>query len=335
MRRAARALLPALLLLATAARAGNKGGYSDFSNRAIGTTGSDFLLFDLGARGIALGGAYTAVTDDATSLYWNPAGLAKIPRASASFMYSRFVEEISYQSMHGAVRLTDVGVLAGGLRYRDIGLVEHTDIGGNPRGTFRPRDYVAELGWGRSVLDLSDSDIEVAMGVTGKWIHSDYLLHADGYGGDVGVQSRFYGRRLTYDLAFAAQNLGIGQKFDRERDTLPTRIKIGAAVRPTRPLLISADVIAHVANNPHGALGMEYSWAPARGIKAAMRGGFNSLTLDDLGAHTGFTAGMGLALSDLSFDYAFVPFGALGDALHRFSVSWNLPAKTSRRYRER
>lgn len=327
-------LVAALLLLPGAARA-NKGGYSDFSNRAIGTSGSEFLLFDLGARGIALGGAYTAVTDDATSLYWNPAGLAKVPRASASFMYTRFVEEISYQSVHAAARLTDVGVLAAGARYRDIGKVDHTDLAGNPRGTFRPRDYVAELGWGRSVLDLSDSDIEVAMGVTGKWIHSDYLLHADGYGGDVGVQSRFYGRRYAYDLAFVAQNLGVGQKFDQVRDTLPTRLRLGAAVRPIRPLLVSAEMIAPAANNPYGAFGVEYAWEPARRLKAAGRAGFNSLTLDDLGAQTSFTAGMGLSLSDLSFDYAFVPFGILGDAIHRFSVSWNLPAKTSRRYRER
>ena len=32
---------------------------------AVGTTGSDFLTFDVGARGIAMAGAYTSVTDDA------------------------------------------------------------------------------------------------------------------------------------------------------------------------------------------------------------------------------------------------------------------------------
>ena len=45
--------------------------------------------------------------------------------------------------------------------------------------------------------------------------------------------------------------------------------------------------------------------------------------------------GFGLKLSDLSFDYAFAPVGELGGQLHRISLSYNLPAKISRRYRER
>jgi hypothetical protein len=46
--------------------------------------------------------------------------------------------------------------------------------------------------------------------------------------------------------------------------------------------------------------------------------------------------GMGLAVTDFSVDYAFVPFGVLGTAeVHRVSFSYNLPAKSARRYRER
>lgn len=321
-----------LVLLAAPARGGD---ITDFTGKASGTTGSDFLLFDIGARAIALGGAYTAVTDDAYSLYWNPAGLTRIPRFSAGLMYSKYVEDISYQSASLAQRVNDSSVIAAGWRYRDIGSIDHTDISGNALGTFRPRDYVAEIGWGQSIYELSDSEADITMGVVARWIHSDYLLHADGYGGDLGIQSRFYNTRWPLDAGFAVQNMGRGQKFDKERDTLPFRMRFGGAVYPARSLMISADAIMPIGHYPHGALGAEYSMEIERGVKAALRAGFNSLTVESLGLASTLSAGMGLAVGNLSFDYAFSPFGVLGDALHRFSIGYNLPARKSQRYRER
>ena len=321
--------LIALLLLPNAA------GALDFGRQGVGTAGAEFLNQDVGSRGIALGGAYSAVTNDVYSLYWNPAGLSKIPRLSAGFAYSRYVADINYQSGHVAGRINESGVLAGGFRYRDIGSIDHTDISGNTVGKFRPRDYVAEIGWGQSILDLSDSEVDVTMGVTGRWLHSDYMLHADGYGGDLGIQSRFYTTRYTYDVSFVAQNIGVGQKFDKTRDTLPFRAKLGGAVQIIKPLLLSVEAILPINNIVHGAAGAEYSLEASRDVKLAFRGGFNSLTIDSLGFQTAMSAGIGLKVGRMSFDYAFVPLGVLGADTHRFSVTFDLPAKASRRYRER
>jgi hypothetical protein len=129
---------------------------------------------------------------------------------SATFMYSRYVEGISYQAASAAQRVSDIGVIAAGWRYRDAGSLDHTDISGATLGTFHPRDYVAEVGWGQAIYDLSDSEVDVNMGVAARWIHSDYLLHADGYSGDIGIQSRVYSGPYAYDLAATAQNMGRG-----------------------------------------------------------------------------------------------------------------------------
>ena len=37
-----------------------------------GTTAAQFLKIGIGARALALGGAYSAIADDASALYWNP-----------------------------------------------------------------------------------------------------------------------------------------------------------------------------------------------------------------------------------------------------------------------
>ena len=42
----------------------------------VGTAGVQFLKIWAEPRGTAMGGAYTAVVDDATGLYWNPAGVS-------------------------------------------------------------------------------------------------------------------------------------------------------------------------------------------------------------------------------------------------------------------
>jgi hypothetical protein len=45
-----------------------------------GTTTATFLRMGQGARSEGMGGAFTAVADDAYATYWNPAGLAQITR---------------------------------------------------------------------------------------------------------------------------------------------------------------------------------------------------------------------------------------------------------------
>ncbi|HEX4048571.1 MAG TPA: hypothetical protein VH309_12080, partial [Elusimicrobiota bacterium] len=158
---------------------------------------------------------------------------------------------------------------------------------------------------------------------------------ATGYGADFGVQSRFYATAMTYDVGLAIQNLGSGQKFDQVRDTLPTRVRFGAAAKPFQPLTVSVEAIAPIDDTPSAALGVEYAVEVERGVTAAARAGINTLTYQSLGAPSILSFGLGLKLTNLSFDYAFVPMGVLGTATHRISVSFNLPAKVSRRYRER
>lgn len=312
-----------------------RGAASDFGHAAVGTTGSEFMLFDTSARGIGMGGAYTAATNDASSLYWNPAGLSQVPRFSATFLHAQYVAGITYNAAAVAKRVNDASVVGMGVRYLDIGSITRTDAGNYDRGQFHPRSYLAELGWGQAIYDLSDSEVDVSMGVTVKYMHTDMLAHADGYGGDFGIHSRFYGTVRTYDVAMSLQNLGVGQKFNQVRDTLPTRLRFGGGVRPIKPLLLTVEAVGPINNTPYGAAGMEYTADIQKNIQGAVRAGVSSLTYDSLGLSSMLNFGLGLKVTDLSFDYAFSPAGDLGTQIHRVSVSFNLPAKISRRYRER
>ena len=58
------------------------------------TSVSRFLLLGGGARAGGLGGAYTAVGEDASTITWNPGGLGRIKSFELSFMHMKFQEAI-------------------------------------------------------------------------------------------------------------------------------------------------------------------------------------------------------------------------------------------------
>ena len=307
----------------------------DFSRSAVGTTGSEFLNVDVGPRGIAMGVAYSAVTADAFSLYWNPAGLSQVPKASFAAMHNEYLAGIKMQYLAYAHRLDENSVLAGGLRYMDVGPIDGADINGNPTASFRPRNYVYEAGWGQKINDLSDSERDISLGVTGRFLHSDLLAHADGFAGDLGVQAHYTEAALPFQFSFVAQNMGKGQKFDQVRDTLPFRGRFGAAIQPNRFSLASLELVLPASNQPFLAVGSEMVLETPGGVTAALRGGYNSfIQTGGVEGFRGLSFGFGVKLMNFSVDYAFVPFGILGDS-HRVSVGWNLPGRQNRRFRER
>ena len=53
-----------------------------------GTTAAKFLSIGIGARANAMGGAFTSLPKDASSMYWNPAGIADIVNYQAIFTYT-------------------------------------------------------------------------------------------------------------------------------------------------------------------------------------------------------------------------------------------------------
>ncbi|MBN1326787.1 MAG: UPF0164 family protein, partial [Candidatus Cloacimonetes bacterium] len=62
-----------------------------------GTAGLQFLKLGIDARAIGMGEAYTAVTDDISSVYWNPAGLALKPYTQVLLSHTEWVADIRYE----------------------------------------------------------------------------------------------------------------------------------------------------------------------------------------------------------------------------------------------
>jgi len=88
--------LCALALTAGMARSAAAQVQGTQDNTAYGGASGEFLLLGAGARGVALGGAFAALTTDATATYYNPAGLAQIPSRSVMISSYKYVAGTSY-----------------------------------------------------------------------------------------------------------------------------------------------------------------------------------------------------------------------------------------------
>src|SRR5258708_542635 len=62
-----------------------------------GTSGGQFLRIGAGARGPGMGGAFSPVADDATAIYWNPAGLATLEKKEVSLGYNAYFKDTAAQ----------------------------------------------------------------------------------------------------------------------------------------------------------------------------------------------------------------------------------------------
>ncbi|NLO90770.1 MAG: PorV/PorQ family protein [Elusimicrobia bacterium] len=314
-------LLLCMVLLSSCAMT---AGAASFSSQAAGTTGSDFLNLGVGARPLGMGGAYTAVAEGAEAAYWNPAGLAQVQKMAGTFMRANYVEGITYNYFSYAYRFNQTTVMSASAMMTDIGDIKRTDINGNWNNDyFRPKDAAYYLSYCYSVVDLSDKDHDVAIGVSGKYISSKIVNSATAYGLDIGVMT-FHFAKIPYRLGFTVQNLGKGTKYDQDTDPMPLNIKTGGAVSLTDHLLFALDANFPKSADPYATIGAEVEMFSDRNMGVAMRGGYNTQQARIQDGAAGLAFGAGIAFGTFRFDYSFGNMGELGN-VHRFSINFDLP----------
>src|SRR4030066_1696025 len=63
--------------------------------KKAGTSAAKFLSIGVGPRANAMGGAFTSLANDASAMYWNPAGIALIDQYQAIFTYTKLFADIN------------------------------------------------------------------------------------------------------------------------------------------------------------------------------------------------------------------------------------------------
>lgn len=181
-------------------------------NTGYGTTSGEFLLFGAGARGVALGGAYAALTNDVTALYYNPAGLAQMSRPQAMVSTYSYVADTRYNwvglgvPMAGGARAIGFSVGSFGFSGQPVYTLEDPDGTGE---TYSVAETYLGLTYSQNFSD------RFSAGFTGKMV-SDQLgsTKATGFALDFGTNFHAMLGDRPIRAAFVIQNLGTNLKHD-------------------------------------------------------------------------------------------------------------------------
>ena len=76
-----------------------------------GTSGAQFLKIGPGARVDSLGGAFGAIANDVTAIYWNPAGLSQLTATSVSGTHTVWLADTRYNFLAFATPVEKIGTL--------------------------------------------------------------------------------------------------------------------------------------------------------------------------------------------------------------------------------
>lgn len=283
-----------------------------FGKDQAGTSGAAFLKIGPGARPVGMGEAFTGVADDIHSIYWNPAGLASLQRPELTGMHMQWFQDIQYEFAayaHPTRERGTWGFAVSNLHTDDLQRrTEDTDAS---LGQFKSNDSAYWLSYAYPL------NKKLSVGTNAKYIEQSLdSVKARAFALDAGVRydTDWHGLRL----GGSAQNFGTKVKFQNESDPLPLTFRLGASAPVYRKkLLISSDVIIPRDHEIGLAVGGEYKHYFTKTMAYSVRSGYR--TDSDADGLTGISAGGGLTFGRVSCEFAWVPFGELGNS-YRYAL---------------
>jgi hypothetical protein len=168
-----------------------------------GTAALTFLKIGMGARANGMGGAYVAMSNDASSLYWNPAGVIQTSQNELIVSHLEWLADINYDYLGYLHRLTPsigLGAFLGYLHLADMPVTTEY----HPYGTgeyFSYNDLVAGF---TTSIKMTD---RFSFGVTIKYVRENLAdLIMDGFMMDVGTY--YWTGYKSLRFAAAMRNFG-------------------------------------------------------------------------------------------------------------------------------
>jgi hypothetical protein len=124
-----------------------------------GGQAGEFLRFGVGARALGMGRAFTSLADDASAVYWNPAGIGLLDQTGLAFMHSQLFLDTRYQFL-GLMHPLSNAVKSKwnhtvGFGYIDLSAenFEEVDDFNEVIGSFSTRDYAIMIPYSLNLMN--------------------------------------------------------------------------------------------------------------------------------------------------------------------------------------
>ncbi|HPI38485.1 MAG TPA: PorV/PorQ family protein [Ignavibacteriaceae bacterium] len=311
-------------------------------NPNLGASGAQFLQIPIGSRAEAMGGAVVGLADDASAVFWNPAGIVKVNNFQVFFSYINWFELFDLNAASIVYNAGELGSFGASMIIFNTGKMEITTET-EPNGTgryFDAGDLAIGVSYARYLTD------RFSVGVSVKYVYQRiWNESSSGIAFDLGTQYKLDFQNLT--IAMAMTNFGGDLKYDgsdldfshRKDDNFPiSRLTPSRLTTEEYPLPLNFQVgigfdvfeyefvkmkgaidVTHPNDNKERAhFGTEFSFFD----RLYLRGGYK-LNYDD--QNVTFGAGINLLWGSnaVYFDYAYSVYDIL-PAVHRISLKLSL-----------
>ncbi|MCX7698377.1 MAG: PorV/PorQ family protein [Candidatus Goldbacteria bacterium] len=293
--------------------------YQMFDNSSI--VAAKYLDFGSSAAAAGMGNAYIGVVNDAASIYWNPAGLCEMQKQDKDwhiyFAHNIWFQDIMASDIALAKNFKKIGVFALGISYLNFGSIQRTDIDslGNPifrkDEKYSPYSIIIHTAYAGKLEDDLDAGINL------KYI----LDNIDGnvsqtLAFDLGLRYAFpYLKGLSFNL--------VSKNFGGRLNEFILSKEISFAVSyifsiSNFSITLDYDIIGKVANNPLHRFGIEIETP----YIFVFRTGYHTDNTTIKEGFKNFTFGIGIKLSDKYADFAYEPYGDIGN-VYKISFGGN------------
>jgi len=311
----------------------------------VGTTAATFLNIDVGARAVSMGGAFTTLANDASAVYWNPAGLARLDRAEAMFNHTEWLADIRFNFAAIVIPLQQMGTFGASATFltmddMEVTTTEYPDGNGE---FFSAGSYAFALSYANKLTD------RFSIGGSVKYVRENiYHCSASGIALDVGTlfETQFnglmigmsisnYGTKMKmsgidllvpadYDPSIAGNNDALNADFQTDGFDMPLMFRVGLGMDVLKGagdsnLYLAVDALHPNDDVEYLNIGAEYLFHNM----VALRGGYRSLFGSE-DSEEGLTLGGGvkyrvMGFTEIRLDYAYQDFGVLNN-VQRLSV---------------
>lgn len=308
------------------------------ANKA-GTSAAQFLKIGVGAASLGMAGATAGLVNDASSMYWNPAGLVGVNSISVIACYTDWFVDLKHQYFGIVLPINKDHTLGVSAMTLTMGEMEITTEQ-QPKGTgvfFEASDVMVGLTYSARLVDF------FTLGITAKYITQNIYNETasalafdigtnliTGYKGiKVGMALTNFGTTMTlagrdlqksYDpLPNNATNVGIASNLKTEAWELPLNFRVGVGwalvgkgdvmfYDPMHSIKIGIDA-NHPNDGPENAsAGIEYKWQNLIALRSGYYFNDDTRTLS-LGFGLNWEVPESFAVG---VDYAFADLNRLG-----------------------
>lgn len=307
-----------------------------------GTTAAKFLSIGVGSKATGMGGAFTSIADDATAMYWNPAGLSFNKTKEVYLNHANWIADISFDYFGFTIPVNNKTTLGFNITSVTMDEMEVTRYGNENTGeTFKAADYAIGSTY---AINLTD---RFSVGLNAKYLQQTIAnSHAKGFaldfgtlfitpfGFNLGTSISNFGSKLMMtgdDLLIGADvdeningnNESVTGTLSTDYFDLPLVLRIGVSdefkISSRGSIVLSMDAISPNDNANYINIGSEINFFDGL---IFLYSGMNSLLLEDKESEFSVGGGLRLPNNSLSINFTHEQMKFLGNS-QQVSISIN------------